>query len=580
MSKTPNYDNKLKQILDSTELGERTCQISGDKWNFNEQEMDWCKKFQVPPNKYAPLTRMKQTGGFRTAFEIFWNKHMETGKPTMSYIHPDLDFKIVLDDEWHNIDVGTIKEYQSKFDSNKPFFDQYYDLITKVPFGARREWRNIKNTIGIGMWDVEDSYIVCSTVDGKRCMYTYYCLEKCEDITDGLFVYTCQNCWNCAQIMRCHSCNSAFESRDCMKCSFIYDCRNCENVYGGTNLRNKKYIWFNEQLSKEEWEEKVKGIDLSCRTRFDEYMEKFKALIENSVSPENFNINSPDCTGEYLTDCVRCEETYYSQKCTDCAWTQGSAGGERSYFISCVYPASDCWMGSMITNSHDIKFSSIIGKSRSIEYSTNCHDCENCFGCVGLKNKKFHIFNKEYSEDEYWKEVDKIKCAMLDNDEYGEFLPPRMSPTGIQFSQAALFYHMPQDEIKKYCDEILDPDKGAVLSDAKTDDKDILSIKDVPDCLADIDQDKYVGKPFMDEKANRRWSVAPIEFKFLSERKLPFPQGHYSTRMRNLYSMLNAPDCEQMDCTACGKSIRASKNMGLKRRVYCHDCYLKHLEEN
>ncbi|MBU1758444.1 hypothetical protein KKG31_04785 [Patescibacteria group bacterium] len=33
----------------------------------------------------------------------------------------------------------------------------------------------------------------------------------------------------------------------------------------------------------------------------------------------------------------------------------------------------------------------------------DCIGCEFCFGCVGLRNKKYHIFNKEYSYEEYKK---------------------------------------------------------------------------------------------------------------------------------------------------------------------------------
>ena len=36
----------------------------------------------------------------------------------------------------------------------------------------------------------------------------------------------------------------------------------------------------------------------------------------------------------------------------------------------------------------------------------DCRGCQNCFGCAGLRNKKYHIFNKPYSKEEY---LEKIK---------------------------------------------------------------------------------------------------------------------------------------------------------------------------
>ncbi len=38
---------------------------------------------------------------------------------------------------------------------------------------------------------------------------------------------------------------------------------------------------------------------------------------------------------------------------------------------------------------------------RDTFFSYDCRNCSNIFGCAGLRNKKFNIFNKQYSKDEY-----------------------------------------------------------------------------------------------------------------------------------------------------------------------------------
>ena len=35
------------------------------------------------------------------------------------------------------------------------------------------------------------------------------------------------------------------------------------------------------------------------------------------------------------------------------------------------------------------------------QFCYDCKNCSDCFGCVGLRHKKYHIFNKEYSKEEY-----------------------------------------------------------------------------------------------------------------------------------------------------------------------------------
>src|SRR3989338_10468327 len=78
---------------------------------------------------------------------------------------------------------------------------------------------------------------------------------------------------------------------------------------------------------------------------------------------------------------------------------------------------------------YDIKFSHYVRQSsHSVEYSINCINCEYCFGCVGLRSKKFCIFNRQYSEDEYWNLADEIKTRMLERGEDGEVFPILISP--------------------------------------------------------------------------------------------------------------------------------------------------------
>lgn len=39
----------------------------------------------------------------------------------------------------------------------------------------------------------------------------------------------------------------------------------------------------------------------------------------------------------------------------------------------------------------------------------DCKACQNCFGCAGLRNKQFHIFNKQFSKEEYFAKVKRLK---------------------------------------------------------------------------------------------------------------------------------------------------------------------------
>src|SRR3990167_2302885 len=104
MSHTPNYDAKIKMILDNLQPGERICELTGEKWMMTEEEIGWYKKFQVPPSRCSPMTRMKYQLGFASGVVLWWKTHAITGQPILSLVHPDSPYKVITDKEWMSTD--------------------------------------------------------------------------------------------------------------------------------------------------------------------------------------------------------------------------------------------------------------------------------------------------------------------------------------------------------------------------------------------------------------------------------------------------------------------------------------------
>ena len=88
-----------------------------------------------------------------------------------------------------------------------------------------------------------------------------------------------------------------------------------------------------------------------------------------------------------------------------------------------------------------------------------CHHCQDCFGCVGLKNKSYCIFNKQYSKQEYNELVPKIIEHMkkpLPNpllggegtSERGEFFPAKYSPYAYNETNAYDYFPLSRKEIQ------------------------------------------------------------------------------------------------------------------------------------
>ncbi|MFH1404629.1 MAG: hypothetical protein ABIH21_00840, partial [Patescibacteria group bacterium] len=104
MSKTPNFDAKVKTVLDATTPGERVCELTGEKWEMTQEEIDWYKKFNVPPSNYHPDTRNYIMTSFWLTFNWWWNKHWKTGERILTYVHPATGVRVLPDAEWHKED--------------------------------------------------------------------------------------------------------------------------------------------------------------------------------------------------------------------------------------------------------------------------------------------------------------------------------------------------------------------------------------------------------------------------------------------------------------------------------------------
>ena len=121
-------------------------------------------------------------------------------------------------------------------------------------------------------------------------------------------------------------------------------------------------------------------------------------------------LNSENCTSSdyiyYGQDLYNCFDSSRSKKgvylfdshnCTNCMDCDFTYQSELSY--ECV-DGVRCYNCSYIETSEDMTDS---------DYSYDCRNCNNVFGCVHLYNKSFCIFNRQFTEEEYREKVKHLK---------------------------------------------------------------------------------------------------------------------------------------------------------------------------
>ncbi len=574
MSKTPNYDAKIKAILDATRPGERTCALTGQKWELTAGELEWCWRFLVPPSTIHPFVRMKILFAYNSALSLWRKPHAITGEPILSYIHPDNQVKVVTDAEWMSLDQSS---QGRSVDVSQPFFDQLYQRYLDTSFRALATPGDSVNTIGFGMHKCLDSFMIFASLDIERSSY----VEASTSVRDSVDVTnSLGGIAESSSINRCRSlynCHVAFECHDCLNSWFLFDCRNCEYCFGATNQRNKKYLWFNEQLTKEEWERRREAVGLSSYAIFERERKRFFDLVAGSVWPETFNIAAGASTGEYLEETVRVLEGYQLQKVTDCFRVWFAVGSSDCAYQTGSGFGSEIWQTSGAAYSQNVKFSHNLTRCEDVEYCVACMNCSHCFGCVNLNRKQYCILNKQYTEQDYWRTLDDLKCVMLERGEYGKSVPGKMSIVGMPFSAAALLLGISKEEIELFGGEIYDAKRGMSYMPAEVDPGHRLTPEALPDRLEDATG--LVNRAVWDPAAGRSYPIMPRDFDFAERHHLPLPRKHFLSRLQELNLLSNVPETIDRACASCGKGIKVYRNNTFStRRVLCEACYLAYLE--
>ncbi len=64
-----------------------------------------------------------------------------------------------------------------------------------------------------------------------------------------------------------------------------------------------------------------------------------------------------------------------------------------------------CYGSINLVNCHRVFFSADCVDCHNVWFGRDLANCNDCFGCTNLRNRKYHIFNKSYSKEDYAKEI-------------------------------------------------------------------------------------------------------------------------------------------------------------------------------
>ncbi len=369
-------------------------------------DTEFYKKMGVPPPKNCPECRLIRRFMERNPKTLYYRTCNFTGKTTLSQYHQHQPFPVYSPESWWG-DGWDGLAYGQDFDFKKPFFEQYATLKNKTPH------LSLFNTIGTTQNSeynnctayVKNCYLIAESDYCEGCLYSNL-LKKCNAVADCSVCYECEWCYECVD---CTKCYELFYSKDCQSCQesyFLENCISCAHCIGCINQRQKQYMIFNKQYSKEEYEKWKIKFFLSTKVGREkiqnECLRFFRTQPHKNIKGEH-NENS---TGDHLFHSKNSHNCFDSVDLEDCAYCAKLSLGVKTSVdynswgnkAELLYQSCSC--GDQVYN---LKFCvNCQSNMNNCEYCAECFSSSHCFGCVGLKKQKFCILNKKYSESEYW----------------------------------------------------------------------------------------------------------------------------------------------------------------------------------
>ncbi len=558
---------------------EQTCKNCEHKFQITNEDLDFHskfapvfngKKYEIPTPTFCPDCRQQRRMAFCNERNLYpgtcdmCKKRILTEHPPQAK-QPNFCRECWVSDKWDTRDYGR------DFDFDRPFFEQFYELMRAVPMMALNTSGTIQNSDYIHYAGYsKNCYLIAHADYCENCLYGYG-FKQNKSCVDGFYNLHDELCYDCVDCHKSYGLKGCQDCQNCHSSAFLRDCTGCKNCFLCVGLKDQEYCFENEKLGKKAYEEKMSEIDLGSHAQY----QKFKNRRSEIEKPHHFKEfqghNLQNSIGNYLYNskdayyCFDCEDVEGGRYCTQLVL--GSKNNMDIYQygtgLQQSYDSTICG-----DNSYHILFShEIFINSLDMYYCTHAHTSKNCFGSTCLNHNQYLILNKQYSEEQYNSLVPKIIEHMRQSGEFGHYFPIQYSLFGYNKTTAQTWYPLKKEEAlaKGYNWDDYEPP----LPDM---DKKIHASK-IPDNIDDI-PDEILNWAIECEVTGRLFKVTPAELKFYRMQRLPIPRRSPEQRHLDRFHLRNPRKFWQRKCDKCNKDIQTTYSPERGLSVYCEKCYL------
>jgi len=541
------------------------CKKCQQAFQVDDHDRKFYEQMKVPEPTLCVWCRQKRRLSQINQINLFQRKCDATGETIISNFPQDTEYPIYSQVYWWSDKFDGV-EYGKDFDFSRPFFEQWLGLSKAVP----------RPTLMTDFFSDENSeytnyagknkncYLIFDSDENWDCLYCYG-VNGSTNTSDS---YRCQKmelCYECVDSQGCYNCAFVFNSNNCTDSAFLNNCTGVRNSIMCSNLHQKEFHILNKPVTKEEFEQ-VKA-SLEDREVLDAKLvefEKFKLQFPQKFMQGFQNENS---TGNHLVQCkdaIFCFDSmnvWNGKYCTqmfmntkDCL--DVDEGGEAELLYEC---------SNVGYNAYELRFcKNCLEQPTRLTYCDYCFGgCQDLFGCVGLKKKKFCILNKQYSQEEYEAMVPRIIEHMKKTGEWGEYFPVECSPFQYNLSMAQDHFPLTKEQALGQGHTWRDEDKKEHKP----------ASCEVPSKINDVSAD-ICGNILACKSCSKNYKITPQELAFYKKMKLPIPSDCFHCRHKRRVSGRTKRGLWDRKCDKCGVQIWTSYSPDRPETVYCEACYL------
>lgn len=541
------------------------CTVSGQDFPITQEEKAFRENIGVELPTLCPDERQRRRASWRNERILYKRTCDATGKSVISIYHPDQPFPVYDQHYWWG-DEWDSTEYGMDFDFDRPFFEQFAELLQKVPRisiinkqGQNSDYCNYSQKN-------KNCYLTFGSHFNEDLLYVHYS-SRSTSCSDCFWVHDCELCYECVDCTRGYNLRYSQNSHSCSDSWFLKNCVGCKNCFGCVNLHQKQYYFLNQPCTKEAYEQKLASLKLHSYKSIQEYRTQFQEFIKQFPHRYMEGVQYESVAGDYIKHSRNCYDCFEMHTCEDCRYSYVCDETYNSLDVSHMgYDRSEvCYEMIGCSGNFDCKVCESCWHTSNTDYCSLCFHSQNLFGCIGMRQKKYCILNKQYTEEAYKALREKIIAHMQDTGEWGEFFPTKFSPFAYNETVCMRYFPLSQEEAQTQGFQWKLEDPKQINGHSPT---------QFPDNISDVD-DRICEQALICEMTGKTYQIIPKELQFYRDMQLPVPHLCPDERNRRREQMRNPQILYARTCAECDKSIQTTYAPDRPEKVLCESCYLK-----